>query len=164
MKKTNAQRLLESKNILYRATVYDESGKFHSAEDAAALIGAPLESVYKTLVVLQEAPRAKPLLVMVPSTREIDFKALARAIGAKRVRMATQREAEELTGLQVGGISALALYNRGFDVCIDQSALTLEDIHISGGARGMDIALRVSDLIELTRARTIQVTASAGAG
>lgn len=163
MNKTNAQRLLESRKIVYRATIYDETGEFHSAEEAAALIGAPLESVYKTLVVLRDAPRAKPLLVMVPSNREIDLKALARSVGEKKLRMATQREAEQLTGLQVGGISALALLNRGFDVCIDRSALALGELHISGGARGMDIALLASDLIELTSARSVDVTASASA-
>jgi Cys-tRNA(Pro)/Cys-tRNA(Cys) deacylase len=162
MNKTNAQRLLESRKIPYRSTIYDETGGFHSAEEAASLIGAPLETVFKTLVVLRDAPRAKPLLVMVPSNREIDLKALARSVGEKKLRMATQREAEQLTGLQVGGISALALLNRGFEACIDRSALVLEELHVSGGARGMDIALRVSDLIELTRARSVDATASAG--
>ena len=41
-----------------------------------------------------------------------------------KLRMATQREAESLTGLLVGGISALALLNRGFRVFLDSSAIT----------------------------------------
>ena len=48
---------------------------------------------------------------------------LARAIGAKAVRMAPQREAERLTGLLVGGIGALALVNRPFVPCIERAAL-----------------------------------------
>ncbi len=159
MKKTNAQRLLESQNIPYESKIYDASGEFHSADEAAQLIGAPVEAVYKTLVVMREQPRTKPLLVMVAANREIDLRVLARLVGEKKLRMATQKEAEQLTGLQVGGISALALLNRGFEICIDRPALALQDIHISGGTRGLDIKLRVSDLIDLTRARVVDATA-----
>ncbi len=159
MKKTNAQRVLEANHIPYESRVYDESGEFHSGEEAAALLGAPADTVYKTLVVLRETPRARPLLVMIASPREIDLRLLARSIGEKKLRMASQREAEELTGLQVGGISALALLNKGFEVCLDRPALALEHIHISGGARGLDLKLKTDDLIRLTRARIVQATA-----
>jgi Cys-tRNA(Pro)/Cys-tRNA(Cys) deacylase len=155
MKKTNAQRLLDSHHIEYENRLYDESGAFHSAEEAAGLLGASLESVYKTMVVLRETPGAKPLLVILASNRELDLRLLARSLGEKKLRMATRREAEQLTGLKVGGISALALLNRGFEVCIDRHALPLEHVHVSGGTRGLDVRLRVYDLIQLTRARVV---------
>ncbi len=155
MIKTNAQRLLESRKIPYESKVYDASGEFHSADEAAQLIGAPVESVYKTLVVMRETPRTKPLLVMVAANKEVDLRVLAKSVGEKKLRMATQKEAEQLTGLQVGGISALALLNKGFEICIDRPALDLGDIHISGGTRGLDIKLAVKDLIALTRAKTV---------
>jgi Cys-tRNA(Pro)/Cys-tRNA(Cys) deacylase len=159
--KLNSMRLLDSRKIPYVAKTYDASGEFHSATEAAALIGAPVEAVYKTLVVLREPPKSgKPLLVMIASHREVDFKLLAKSLGdAKRkLRMATQREAESLTGLQVGGISALALLNRGFEICIDEPALALDQIHISAGQRGIDLQLAVKDLMALTRARTVRAT------
>ncbi|MCX7838861.1 MAG: hypothetical protein N2559_05330, partial [Anaerolineae bacterium] len=63
--KLNSLRILDARNIPYIVTEYDASGEFHSAVDAAQLIGAPVESVYKTLVVLREPPKSgKPLLVM----------------------------------------------------------------------------------------------------
>jgi Cys-tRNA(Pro)/Cys-tRNA(Cys) deacylase len=164
MRKTNAQRLLESRRIPFESEVYDESGEFHSAEEAARLIGAPVESVYKTLVVMREEPRrdapqkARTLLVMVAADREIDLRQLARSSGEKKLRMATRREAEQLTGLEVGGISALAMLERGFQTCIDRAALALDHIHISGGARGLDVRLRVSDLIQVTHARVVDAT------
>ncbi len=158
MKKTNAQRVLETHKVPYESRVYDESGEFHSADEAARLLGAPVESVYKTLVVLREQSHTKPLLVMVAANCEIDLRQLAKSVGEKKLRMATQREAEQLTGLQVGGISALALLNRGFEICIDRPALALEYIHLSGGTRGLDIKLRVPDLIDLTRAKVVDAT------
>ncbi len=159
MQKTNAMRLLDARKIAYRVKEYDASRGFHSAEEAAALIGAPVESVYKTLVVLRDVPgKSKPLLVMIPAHREVDLKLLAKEMGEKRLRMATQREAEQLTGLQVGGISALALLNRGFQVVLDANALAQETIHVSAGVRGVDIELGASDLVAVTQARVLRAS------
>jgi Cys-tRNA(Pro)/Cys-tRNA(Cys) deacylase len=157
-KKTHAIRLLESKGIPHRVTVYDDSGEFHSGEEAAALVGAPAESVYKTLVVLRDPPSSKPMLVLIPVAKQADLKALALSLGEKRLRMSTQKEAEKLTGLQVGGISALALQKPGFDILIDEGAILLEKVHVSAGARGMDVELAVEDLVALTEARYVKAT------
>ena len=151
-KKTQAVRLLESKGITHRVTVYDDGGEFHTGEEVAALIGAPAEAVYKTLVVLRDPPSGQPLLVIVPVARQANLKALASARGEKRLRMATQKEAEKLTGVQVGGISALAVPAGRFDVLLDGAARSLEMIHVSAGARGMDVELAVADLVRLTDA------------
>lgn len=158
--KTQATRMLDAKRIAYRATVYDATREFHSAEDAAQLIGAPAEAVYKTLVVLREtAGRERPLLVMVASHRQIDLRVLAKSLGEKKLTMASQRDAERLTGLQVGGIAALALLNRPFDVVIDEAAELLEKIHVSAGQRGIDVELRTEDLVSVTGARFVVATA-----
>ncbi len=164
LKKTNAMRVLEANRVPYTVKVYDERGEFHSADEAAVLIGAPAASVYKTLVVLSEdaargGARKKPYLVMVASDREIELRLLAKSLGEKKLRMATKKEAEQLTGAQIGGISALALLNRGFEICLDQRALQLETVHVSGGMRGLDLELRVADLVRVTRARPVQAAA-----
>lgn len=152
-------RLLEARRVAYVAKEYDASGAFHSATDAARLIDAAVETVYKTLVVLREPPKpGKPILVMLASNRELDLKLLARALNEKKLRMAAQREAESLTGLQVGGISALALLNRGFEICLDAPATALEKIHISAGQRGVDLELTMKDLIAITRAQVVRAT------
>lgn len=161
MNKTNAMRVLEARKIPYEIFVYDAAGEFHSAAEAAALLGAPVEAVYKTLVVLNEdasGSRKKPLLVMVASAREIDLRVLAKSVGAKKLRMATKKEAEQLTGAQIGGISALAQLNKGFEILLDETANTLEWIHVSGGARGVDLKLRVADLVRVTNAQWVAAT------
>jgi Cys-tRNA(Pro)/Cys-tRNA(Cys) deacylase len=159
--KLNSLRLLDARKIPYIVTEYDAAREFHSAVEVAQLVGAPVESVYKTLVVVREPPKSgKPLLVMIAADRELDLKLLAQSLGTpkQKLRMATQREAEALTGLQVGGISALALLNRGFEIVLDERALALDKIHISAGARGVDVCLAVQDLIAVTKARVIQAT------
>jgi Cys-tRNA(Pro)/Cys-tRNA(Cys) deacylase len=152
--RNNVTRLLDSRQIKYE--LFEFSPEKHSAEETAAVLGVPEDRVYKTLVVLREAKGGKPLLVMVPAGRELNLKALAASLGEKKLRMATQREAEGLTRLQVGGISALALLNRGFEVCIERAALALPFIHVSAGQRGANIRLAVQDLINLTGARLVE--------
>jgi Cys-tRNA(Pro)/Cys-tRNA(Cys) deacylase len=153
-KKTLAMKVLEGKRIPYAALPY--SSEVRDAGEVAALVGAPVNQVYKTLVVLVESPaNARPLLVMIPAGRQLDLKKLARHVNAKKLRMAGHKETEELTKLQVGGISALALLNRGFVVYLDESARAQEQIYISAGQRGLQLRLGVEDLVEVTKARYV---------
>jgi Cys-tRNA(Pro)/Cys-tRNA(Cys) deacylase len=156
--RTNAMRLLDAHGIAYEVITF--SSDIHSAAGAAETMGLDPAQVFKTLVVQRGAP-GKPLLVMVAGDQEIDLKVLAASVGEKKLAMATHREAEALTGLQVGGISALMLLNQGFEICIDQSAQALDEIVVSGGQRGVDLCLRVADLVQVTGARWVDVT---GAG
>jgi len=149
--KTNSMRVLDARKVGYQ--VYEYSPEIHSAEEAAQAIGKPPELVYKTLVVMREVARAKPLLVMVPGDRELDLRRLAKSTGDKRLRMATQKEAESLTGLLVGGIGALALLNRGFEIWIDRTAMAHERICVNAGQRGVMLELSVEDLVRVSNAR-----------
>jgi Cys-tRNA(Pro)/Cys-tRNA(Cys) deacylase len=97
------------------------------------------------------------LLVVVPGDSAVDLKLLAAALNEKKVYLPTEREAEALTGLQAGGISPLALINKGFQVVIDSSAQAYPEIHVSGGQRGLNIRLSVADLAKLTNARFARV-------
>ena len=155
--RNNVTRLLESRKVEYTPTEYDAS-TFHSADEVAALIGVPAAHVYKTIVVLREEKNRKPLLVMAAGAREIDPRKLAASLGEKKLKVAKHDEAEALTGLQVGSISALALLSKPFDVCIDRPMLDLTHVHISGGQRGLDIKIGVQDLIKLTRAKVVEAT------
>jgi Cys-tRNA(Pro)/Cys-tRNA(Cys) deacylase len=151
--KNNVTRLLDARGVPYE--VFELPPEKHSAEETAELLGVPPSCVYKTLVVLREAKGKKPLLVMAPAGREVSLKTLAASLGEKKLSMAGQREAETLTGLQVGGISALALLNRGFQICLDRAAMELPYVHISAGQRGANLRLSPQDLQVLTNARLV---------
>jgi Cys-tRNA(Pro)/Cys-tRNA(Cys) deacylase len=150
--KLNSMRVLEAHHVPYE--VFTFSPRHHSAIEVAELADVPPAQVYKTLVV-QRKP-GKPLLVMVAGDRHLNLKQLAACVGEKRLRMASQREAEQLTGLKVGGISALALLNRGFDVYIDRHAKEQSHIYISAGQRGVNLCLAVDDLMHVTGARLVE--------
>lgn len=151
--RTNAMRLLDANKVAYE--VYTFSPDIHSTTGVASATGLDPRVVYKTLVIQRQ--RGKPLLVMVAGDVQVDLSVLAASVGEKKLQMAAHRDAEALTGLQVGGISALALLNKGFEVCIDQAARHLDRIAVSAGQRGVDLYLAVSDLVRVTGARWVDV-------
>lgn len=154
MIKNNITRLLDQRKINY--TAFELPSEKLGAEKTAELLQVPLELVYKTIII-KRGGHGKPILAVVPGTSEVDLKALAKAVGEKKVYLTTQKEAESLTKLQAGGISPLALINRGFQVVIDQSARNQDEIHISGGQRGLNLRLTPDDLTKLTAARVAYI-------
>jgi Cys-tRNA(Pro)/Cys-tRNA(Cys) deacylase len=133
MKSNNITRMLDAKKIQY--TAFEFPAEKLSAVDVAALLKVPAEQVFKTIVTTREG-KGKPVLALVPGPEEVDLKLLASVLGEKKVHLPTEREAEQITHLQAGGISPLALINRGFQVVIDISA-NRRQIYISGGQRGL---------------------------
>jgi len=87
---------------------------------------------------------------------------VAQVLGEKKIVKATEREAERLTGLQAGGISPLALINRGFQVVIHSLARAQDKIHISGGKRGLNIQLSPLALATLTNAKFVYICKAVG--
>lgn len=151
----NITRLLDARKIPY--AVYELPAKKLGAMDTARLLNVPLEQVFKTIVVQRES-KGKPILAVVPGTTEVDLKLLAKVVNEKKLHLPTEHDAEQLTGLQVGGISPLALTHKGFDVVLDASAREFREIHISGGRRGLNIRIPVEALVSLTNARVEDIT------
>lgn len=155
--KLNSMRILEQHKVSYTVREFPET--IHSADGVADFFDLPHDVVYKTLVVLPvDKSGAKPMLVVIAGSRELDLRKLAAAVGQKKVQMAPHKEAERLTGLQTGGISALALLHKNLAVYLDQPALALERILVSAGKRGVNLELLVQDFIRVTKAKIIEAT------
>ena len=145
----NVTRFLDSRRVAY--TVHELPAEKLGAAEAARYLGVPPEQVFKTIVILRE--KKKPALAVIPGSRVVDLKRLAAFLGEKKVSLPTEREAEQLTGLQAGGISPLALLNKGFQTVIDAAAQELDQIYISGGQRGLNLRLSAADLAKLVNAK-----------
>jgi Cys-tRNA(Pro)/Cys-tRNA(Cys) deacylase len=155
--KNNVTRFLDSRRVRYQVFTFDYDAGVDSAVKVAEAIGLPPQQVFKTLVVQPDDANRKPLLVVIPGPDTLDLKALAAATRLKKAKMATHEQAEALTGLQTGGISPLALINKGFDVYLDDQANAFDAIAVSAGQRGANLLVPVKDLIQLTRARIIRL-------
>lgn len=151
--KTLAIRLLEQRRIVFQEIRFPDS--IHDALGVAAFASLDPADVYKTLVAVAEGAR-HPALFVIPGDRSLDLKAAARALGVKRAEMASHTQAESLTGLKVGGISALALTHRPWPVFLDRAAESRQTIVVSAGERGLNVRLAVGDFVSVTGARWIE--------
>jgi len=137
---------------------HDPASGLSYGEEAALALGVDPSRVFKTLVVSVEGALA---VAVVPVTADLDLKAVARALGAKRAAMADPSEAERATGYVVGGISPLGQRQRLATV-VDSSAHDADRVFVSGGRRGLDIELAPADLIGLTGATTAPIARRRG--
>lgn len=117
--------------------------------EAAEKLGLDPGRVFKTLVA---ATGPKDLVVgVLPVSRQLDLKLLARAVGAKKAEMAEVKVVERATGYVVGGVSPLG-QKKLLPTVIDASAQDLETMFVSAGRRGLEIELAPADLAALANA------------
>jgi Cys-tRNA(Pro)/Cys-tRNA(Cys) deacylase len=160
---TPAIRLLEASGVAYSVHEYERGEELKDfGREAAESLGLPFDQVFKTLVVdLDDGGGAdgRGLAVAVlPVSCLLSMKLVAAALGAKRATMADQRAAERSSGYVVGGISPLG-QKRVLPTVLDESAELFDEIYVSGGRRGVDIAVTPADLIALLDAVVAPITA-----
>ncbi len=137
--------------------VHELPGGKLSAIEAATYLGIAPERMFKTIVALR-ADGGKTVLALVPAEAQVEMKALGRVLGGTKIKAASQKQAEQITGLQTGGISPLALIGKGYEVILDSPALDFPSIYLSGGQRGLNLSLSPSDLIMLTQAKSAAIS------
>jgi Cys-tRNA(Pro)/Cys-tRNA(Cys) deacylase len=132
--------------------VHDPAAASYGLEAAAAL-SVPPGQVFKTLLVEAENGLA---VGVVPVDRQLDLKALAAALGLKKVAMAEPAVAERSSGMVVGGISPVG-QRKSLPTVIDEAVLAFERVYVSGGRRGLDISLSPASLVTATGARVASI-------
>ena len=121
--------------------------------EAAEVLGLPPEQVFKTLLVDTGAGLA---VAVVPVTGQLDLKAMAAAVGAKRVAMADPVAAQRSSGYVVGGISPIG-QKRALPTVVDESAELFDVVYVSGGRRGLDLGIAPADLVRVTGATVADI-------
>jgi Cys-tRNA(Pro)/Cys-tRNA(Cys) deacylase len=150
---------LAGKGVPYSTHEYDYRKK--GADRAAEALGLPLAATLKSLVV--ELPGKRYIFLLVPGHLSVSLRTLARTLGVKTAEMASERDAERLTGYRVGGISPFGSRTR-LPVYVDLSALDHERVFINGGRRGLLLGLEPERLIEAAGGELIDVGLEAGGG
>jgi Cys-tRNA(Pro)/Cys-tRNA(Cys) deacylase len=147
--KTNAVRLLESLGVQYELREYDVDPDDLAAETVAAKIGIPPEQVFKTL--LARGDRHGLCFAVIPANTELDLKALATAMGDRKVELVPVKDLLALTGYIRGGVTVLGA-RKAFPVFADETIQLWDSISISAGVRGTQIILRPADYLRVTEA------------
>lgn len=157
---TPATVQLASAGIEFEVLTYEHDPRAQSfGLEAAEQLGLDPDCVFKTLVAQTDLRTDHGLVVgIVPVSHQLSLKALAAAVGAKKAAMAEKTTVERTTGYVVGGVSPLG-QKRPLTTVIDASAQHLERMLVSGGKRGMDIALAPSELARVLGARFAEIRA-----
>ena len=146
---TPATKLLKANKIEFSIHEYEHDANAKSfGLEAAEKLNLRVEEVFKTLLVTDEK---NYFVAILPVHHQLNLKKVAQAVGAKKLKMSDPKDAERLTGYLVGGISPVGQKKR-LKTVIDQSAVQLEKLYVSGGKRGLDIGLKPQDLAKVLSA------------
>jgi Cys-tRNA(Pro)/Cys-tRNA(Cys) deacylase len=150
-KKTNVMRILEKANIDYEMNKYEVTNKHMDGATVAQIVGVDVKFVYKTLVL--ENAQHECFVFVIPVEKTLNMKQAAHTAQQKKLTLLPLERLKQVTGYVRGGCSPIGM-KKHFPMYIDESALQLQDVFVSGGERGMQIKINSQDLIHITEAET----------
>jgi Cys-tRNA(Pro)/Cys-tRNA(Cys) deacylase len=155
-KGTPATLALEEAGVAFEIATYDyDPGADRVGLQAAEAMGVSPGVVLKTLMAEVDG---KPVCVIVPSDREVSMKRLAAAFGGKSAQMMKPPDAERITGYKVGGISPFG-QKRKLPTAIEAMAMTLPEVFVNGGQRGLQVRVAPADAARVLDAKIVALVA-----
>ncbi|EGQ73460.1 Cys-tRNA(Pro) deacylase [Actinomyces sp. oral taxon 448] len=157
---TPAIRALDDADAPHEILTYthDDRCELGFGPEAARALGEDPAAVLKTLLVGEDGEDRDVGVCVIPVDRRLSLKAAAHALGLKKVSLIEPSAAERITGYVVGGISPLG-HRRRLPTMIDDSVKALDRVVVSGGRRGMSIALAPADLASVSGGAFAPLTA-----
>lgn len=155
LEKTNACRQLDLLGVSYTLRSYDVDEDDLSATTVAAKVGLPAEQVYKTLCL--RGGSGACVFALIAADRELDPKAMARAVLEKSVEPVAVKELVGLTGYIRGGVTALSP-KKSFPVVVDELMPLHEVVSVSAGQRGLQILIAPTDYIRAVDATVAPIS------
>lgn len=125
----------------------------HFGVEAADALGVDPRRIFKTLVT--DAGGAL-VVAVVPVAAQLNLKALAAQVGAKKAALADPAVAARSSGYVVGGISPLGQRTR-LPTVVDSAAYDFPTIFVSAGRRGLQVELAAADLVRVTAAQVAPI-------
>jgi Cys-tRNA(Pro)/Cys-tRNA(Cys) deacylase len=123
--------------------------------EAVEKLNVAEECVFKTLVV--DVDNSYLAVAIIPVALSLSLKKTAKALNAKKVKMADAIKVQNSTGYVLGGVSPLG-QKKPLKTLLDSSATVLETLYISGGKRGLEIELAPRHLINSLQASYASIT------
>ena len=148
-KKTNALRLLDARKIPYETVAYQYDADDLSVEHIAEDNGLHLERIFKTLVA--KGDKKGIAIAVVPGDKTLNFKALAKTSGNKKMTLIPVKDIPAFTGYIRGGCSPIGM-KKDYPVYLDTSALAYDVIYVNAGERGLLVGLSPEALRRATEA------------
>ena len=143
--KTNALRILEQRNIEYEMIQYENRDGKIDGQAVAEKIGQDHQIVFKTLVTT--SGNNTIYVFVIPVDSELDLKKAAKVSGEKKIEMLVMKDLQKFTGYIRGGCSPVGM-KKQYRTYINDSAGNHEKIIVSAGKIGVQMKLKVEDLLE----------------
>lgn len=136
---TPAILFLEKQKASFEVLEYAHDSNNQSfANEASEKLGLAPEKVFKTLVV--EVDTVHFVVAIVPANKQLSMKKLAKALLGKKAIMADAKKVESMSGYVLGGVSPFG-QKKKLTTVLDISANNFDTIYVSGGKRGVELAI-----------------------
>lgn len=155
MKKTNALRILDRNKVSYTVLALESTGEYGSAVETAEKNGLDPAQIFKTLVC--EGDKTGIIVAVVPGDAHLNFKALAKATGNKKVSMLPLKNLTAVTGYVRGGCSPVGM-KKDFPVVLDVAARDFTEIYVNAGRRGFLMLVEPDELLRVSRGVCAEIT------
>ncbi|GGP20563.1 hypothetical protein GCM10007981_09150 [Thermocladium modestius] len=121
---------------------------------AAASLGIDIDRIMKTVIFLDDLER--PLAVMLRGSRKVNQNALAKQLGARKIRLAAREEVVKLTGYEAGGVPPIDL---PLDSVLDSELASMGGVVYAGGGDSRTLLeISIEDIIRLQHPRILSVS------
>lgn len=141
--KTNAMRILETKQIPFEVVTYHFDEEALDAIHAARSVGLDPKTVFKTIVMVNE--QKQYWVFCLPADRSISLKKARALTESKSLELVKLDQIQAITGYIRGGCSPIGM-KRPFPTFIEECGFSLPFIYVSAGKRGMQLRLKAEDL------------------
>ena len=148
-KKTKLKKTLVEQ-ILNKAKIEHQGLQINALDDSLTE-EFDRSQIYKTLAL--NGDKTGTVIGIVPITKHLAEKKLAKISGNKKVSMIPQKELEKTTGYIHGANNPVGIRQKHhFPIYIDHSALTRETIIVSAGELGHSIEINAKELANFVEA------------
>ena len=155
---TPAVAFLKSRDISFELLEYQLDTAHNIGVAAAQTMGLDANRVFKTLIA--SIDDGQLVCAIIPVAAQLHLKRLGKASGSKSAAMADTKTAEKATGYVTGGISPFG-QKKTLPTFLAEQSLDHERIYVSGGKRGLEIAVATEDLIRSCHAEVCKLTREA---
>lgn len=136
--------ILDKNMIKYQS--YEHRAVFTS-EEAAKVRNTRMSQGAKALVMIGDK---KPLMVVLPADRKVDFKNVKKLLKIKNLEMAKPEEVKKLTGVEIGAVPPFGNLV-GLPLYVDNSLTQEEEIVFNAGLHTKSIMMQSGDYLTVTK-------------
>ncbi|WP_436882021.1 Cys-tRNA(Pro) deacylase [Staphylococcus gallinarum] len=150
-------RMLDRNHIDYKVNNYPVTGAHMDGTRVAQLVGVSVDEVFKTLVL--ENAQHEHFVFIIPVNETLNMKLAAKSVKEKKLHLMPLDDLKRVTGYVRGGCSPIGM-KKLFPTVIDSQSERLDTVYVSGGERGTQIQIKVTDLITQTKAQVTSIIES----